>query len=76
MAALSRTARAFELGGSSAPDAAHQAQGVIYGTLLKQAAMLSFSDAFFIMGILFLVIVPLMFMIKKTAPPKQPILVE
>jgi DHA2 family multidrug resistance protein len=53
-----------------------QAQGAVSGTLLKQSTMLAFSDAFFIMGVLFLVIVPLMFLIKKTPPPRQPVMVE
>ena len=74
--ALGRTAQAFQAGGASSADAAGKAQGALYGTLLKQSSMLAFSDAFFIMGVLFLVIVPLMFLIKKTAPPKEPILVE
>ena len=74
--ALQRTAAVFRAGGASSADAAGQAQGAIYGTLLKQSSMLAFSDAFFIMGILFLVIVPLMFLIKKTPPPKGPIMVE
>jgi DHA2 family multidrug resistance protein len=74
--ALGRTARAFQAGGASGPDAALQAQGAVYGTLLKQASMLAFSDAFFIMGILFLAIVPLMFLIKKTPPPKEHIMVD
>ena len=36
--------------GSSAPDAAAQAQGLMYGTLLKQSSMLAFADAFWMMG--------------------------
>ena len=31
----------------------------MYGTLLKQSTMLAFADAFWVMGILFLVIIPL-----------------
>jgi DHA2 family multidrug resistance protein len=73
---LRRTAQALQAGGASGADAAVQAQGAVSGTLLKQSTMLAFSDAFFIMGVLFLVIVPLMFLIKKTPPPRQPVMVE
>jgi DHA2 family multidrug resistance protein len=74
--ALKRSAQVFVAGGSSGPDAGGQAQGAIYGTLLKQSSMLAFSDAFWIMGILFLAIVPLMFLIKRTPPAKAPVMVE
>ena len=53
-----------------------QAHGVIYGTLLKQSSMLAFADAFWIMGMLFLVIIPLMFLIRKTPPVRGPMMVE
>ena len=67
---------ALQAGGSSPADAAAQAQGLIYGTLLKQSSMLAFADAFWIMGMLFLVIIPLMFLIRKTPPVRGPMLVE
>ena len=70
--ALGRTAGALHAAGASAPDAAAQAQGVLYGTLLKQSSMLAFSDAFWLMGILFLAIIPLMFFLRKTAPARAP----
>jgi hypothetical protein len=38
--------------------------------------MLAFADAFWIMGALFLLIIPLMFLMRKTAPVRGPILVE
>jgi MFS transporter, DHA2 family, multidrug resistance protein len=68
--ALAKTAAAFQTGGSSPTDAAAQAQGMMYGSLLKQSSMLAFADAFWIMGILFLVIIPLMFLIRKTPSSK------
>jgi DHA2 family multidrug resistance protein len=74
--ALAKAAAAVQSGGASSPDAAAQAQGLLYGTLLKQSSMLAFSDAFWIMAVLFLAIIPLMFLIKKTAPPRGPIMVE
>jgi DHA2 family multidrug resistance protein len=62
--------------GSSLPDAAAQAQGLIYGNMQRQAGMLAFSDAFWVMGVLFLLIVPLMFMMKNSGPVKGPVVVE
>jgi len=69
-AALLRTA------GSSAPDAQVQAQGMIYGTMVRQSNMLAFADAFWVMGVLFLLIIPLMFMIKKVKPQAGQVVVE
>jgi DHA2 family multidrug resistance protein len=71
-----KTAVALQASGSSPTDAAAQAQGMIYAGLLKQSSMLAFADAFWIMGILFLVIVPLMFLIRKTPPVRGPMIVE
>jgi MFS transporter, DHA2 family, multidrug resistance protein len=70
--ALSHTTAALQAAGASAPDAAAKAHGILYGTLLKQSSMLAFSDGFWIMGILFLLIVPLMMFLKKTLPARGP----
>jgi DHA2 family multidrug resistance protein len=74
--AVGKAAMALQAGGSSPADAAAQANGLMYGTVLKQAGMLAFADAFWIMGILFLVIIPLMFLIRKTPPARGPMMVE
>jgi DHA2 family multidrug resistance protein len=68
--ALAKTTMALQAGGASGTDAAAQAQGLMYGTLLKQSSMLAFADAFRVMGMLFLVIIPLMFLIRKV--PRLP----
>ena len=39
--------------------------GMVYGTVLRQSSMLAFSDAFWVMAVLFLAIVPLMFLMKR-----------
>ncbi|HXA51858.1 MAG TPA: DHA2 family efflux MFS transporter permease subunit [Candidatus Acidoferrum sp.] len=70
---LRRTAAAIQTAGASPPDAAVQAQGVVYGTLLKQSNMLAFSDVFWLMGMLFLAIIPLMIMLRKVGPVRGPI---
>ena len=74
--ALAKATMALQAGGSSGTDAAAQAQGMIYGTLLKQSSMLAFADAFWVMGMLFLVIIPLMFLIRKVPPVRGPVMVE
>jgi DHA2 family multidrug resistance protein len=54
--------------GSSASQAVHQAQGLIYGMVQREAAMQAFIDAFRLLGIIFLVIAPVMALMKRTAP--------
>jgi DHA2 family multidrug resistance protein len=61
--------------GASPADAALQSQGLIYGSMLRQANMLAFVDGFWFMAILFLAIIPLMLMIrnvKSTSGPRVP----
>jgi DHA2 family multidrug resistance protein len=74
--ALGKATMALQAGGASGADAAARAQGLIYGTLLKQSGMMAFADAFWVMGCLFLVIIPLMFLIRKTPPVRGPMMVE
>ncbi len=59
--------------GQNLGEAVRQAPGLVYGMVQKQAAMLSFVDNFWIMGIIFLAAIPLMFLMKKTRPHKGPI---
>ena len=49
---------------------------MLYGTLLRQSSMLAFSDAFWVMGVLFTLIVPLMFLMRKSGPVRGPLMVE
>jgi len=74
--ALARTTQMVQAHGASLPDAAAQAHGLIYGSLLQQSNMLAFCDAFRVMAVLFLAIVPLMFLIKKSGPVRGPIVME
>jgi DHA2 family multidrug resistance protein len=69
--ALARTAMAVQSAGGSPPDAAAQAHGILYGTLLRQSSMLAFADAFWIMAVLFIAVVPLMFLMKRTRAAGQ-----
>jgi MFS transporter, DHA2 family, multidrug resistance protein len=74
--ALERSAGILLVHGSGAVDAAAQAHGMLYGTLLRQSSMLSFSDAFWLMGVLFLLVVPLMFLTRQSAPVRGSVMVE
>jgi MFS transporter, DHA2 family, multidrug resistance protein len=51
--------------GSDPVQASGQAHGIIYGIVQRHSAMLAFLDAFWVMGVLFLVIIPLAFLMKK-----------
>jgi DHA2 family multidrug resistance protein len=41
---------------------------MIYGTVVRQSSMLAFADAFWVMSVLFVAIVPLMFLMRKSGP--------
>lgn len=69
-AMLQGTQQMFHTMGSDPVQAMQQAYGVSYGLLQRHAAMLAFVDDFWLMGILFLTLIPLMFLMKKTAPHK------
>jgi DHA2 family multidrug resistance protein len=53
--------------GASLADAAQQAQGVVYGLVQQQAGALSFIDIFWLLGVLFLAMIPLAFLLRN--PP-------
>ena len=56
--------------GADPVQATQQAHGLLYGMLLRQSAMKGFVDSFWVLAILFLLMIPLMFLMKKTAPGK------
>ena len=62
--------------GSSPTDAMAQAQGMAYGLLQRHAAMLAFVDTFWLMGLTFLLLIPLMFLMKKSRPHRAPLAVH
>ena len=74
--ALTQSAALLQVHGSGTVDAGIQAHGMLYGELLRQSSMLSFSDAFWLMGVLFLLIVPLMFLMRKSGPVQGPVVME
>ncbi len=52
--------------GNSMVDAAHKAQGMVYGTLLRQSTMMAFADTFWIMAMLCFCLLPLLLFMRKT----------
>jgi DHA2 family multidrug resistance protein len=70
----------FILKGSDPATASRQALGALYGMVRQQAAMLSFVEAFKVMGLVFLVMIPMVILLKdpkknhapKRAPHSQP----
>jgi hypothetical protein len=69
---LANSARLLVQHGSSAPDAAHEAQGMVYGLLLRQANMMAFADTFWVMGVLCISLLPLIFFMRKTHAGRGP----
>jgi len=50
--------------------AAAKAKGLIYGFIQQQAAMLSYLDVFWLLTLVFLLMIPMAFLMKKTQPGK------
>lgn len=55
-------------GGYSGTDAAHRAWAMVDGVVQQQAAMLSFNDAFWILGMMFLLVAPAVFLMRSNNP--------
>ncbi len=55
----------FQTQGYNSVDAAKKSLGAIYGMVQQQAAMLSFVEAFWIMGMVFLGMIPLLFLLRN-----------
>jgi DHA2 family multidrug resistance protein len=55
----------FQVHGFNSVDASKKALAAIYGMVQRQAAMLSFVEAFWIMGVIFLLMLPLLFLLRN-----------
>ncbi len=55
----------FMAHGSSSVDAARKSLGAMYGMVQQQAALLSFVEAFWIMGVIFLCMLPLVLLLRN-----------
>jgi DHA2 family multidrug resistance protein len=74
--ALDATTAALASQGASTADAAAQAQGVLYGMVQQNASMLAMADTFWVLALLFIAMVPLAFLLSKTAKPEGHIMME
>ena len=74
--ALYGTAHMLTSRGVSDSQAMAQAQGMLYGMVQRQSMMQSFVDCFWVLGVIFLAVIPLMFFIKKSGPHKGPMVME
>jgi MFS transporter, DHA2 family, multidrug resistance protein len=54
--------------GSSAAQAAAQSNGLVYGIIQRQSSLLAYVDNFRMLALIFLLLVPLMFLMKKSKP--------
>ena len=70
--AMHRLTLMFTSHGLNPSSAATQAQHMLYAQLQRQASMLSFVDNFRLMALLCVCVIPLMFIMRKTNPRKQP----
>ena len=62
----------FMAKGADAVTATNQAHGAMWGSLQQQASMLAYNDVFRFMGGMFLVMLPLLFLMKKPKKSKGP----
>jgi DHA2 family multidrug resistance protein len=74
--ALGGTAHALPTQGASPSQAMAQAQAILYGMVQRQSMMKAFIDNFWMLGIIFLAIVPLMFFMKRVTPHKGAVIME
>jgi len=59
----------FLTAGSSGPGAASRAEGMVYGVVQRQAAMLAFVDNFKMLGVIFFTVIPVLLLLKKPRTP-------
>jgi DHA2 family multidrug resistance protein len=60
--------RAMMAHGASASGATQQAYALIQGTMQRQATMLAYIDCFWFLGVAILVMIPMVFLMKKSRP--------
>ena len=71
-AALGGLRQTFMSRGANAVTADHQAYGALWGIVQRQASMLSYNDVFRFLGGMFLIMLPLLFLMKKPQAGKGP----
>jgi DHA2 family multidrug resistance protein len=74
--ALHQATQLLQVRGYSLPDAASRAPALLYGNVVRQASMLAFAEAFWVMAVLFLAVIPLMCMMRKAGPARGAVPLE
>jgi len=74
--ALHSATQMFQTQGADPAQAAAQAHGMIYNVVQQQAAMLSFNEVFWTLGVVFLAVIPVLFLMKKTGPVQGAVVLE
>ena len=67
-ATIQGAANALRMHGASSAQATQQAYGLIGGVVARQAAMLSYMDCFWFLGVAIMAMIPMVFLIKKSKP--------
>lgn len=62
--------------GVNSVEATAKAQGMLYGMVQRQAAVLAFIDIFWVLGVTFLCMIPLILMMRRVKPHKGAAMVE
>jgi hypothetical protein len=62
--------------GSTSADASVQAQGMLYGIVQRQAAMLAVADTFWVLAVVFLGLIPLVLCMRMATPHKGAVVVD
>ncbi len=69
---LGKIKQALIIKGISVTQADHSALGMVYGEVRRQSGALAFNRIFFIIGLAFLVIIPLLLLLKRPAHQSAP----
>jgi MFS transporter, DHA2 family, multidrug resistance protein len=67
----SSTAQALQIQGADPVQAQQQATALLYGMVQRESAMLAFVELFKLLGIMMLLMIPLVFFMKKSKPRKE-----
>jgi len=70
---IDRLRQAFILGGSDPVTATRQAYAAVFGMVQSQSAMLSFVEAFAVLGAIFLAVAPLIFLLRRPKAGHGPV---
>ena len=67
---IDHAARMLRAQGSSAPQAVEQAHALLYQLVQRESAMMAFLDNFWLLGVTFVALIPVMFLMKRNVAQK------